>query len=124
MVEVSSSSPLGPVQVSHRPAKASGWPDFAMYHPIFAAAPGARHYGAELPRAESRAVFEGGRQAVAVSDGRIAALLAADLDPAMQAAREELQMAAHCDGARNRADSMTIWIHPAHDRRSAWKSPR
>ncbi|MFT3689833.1 ChaN family lipoprotein [Paenirhodobacter sp.] len=31
-----------------------GWPDFAMYAPIFAAAPQARVYGAALPRAEVR----------------------------------------------------------------------
>ena len=28
----------------------SGWPDFAMYHPIFTAAPDAALYGAALPR--------------------------------------------------------------------------
>lgn len=32
----------------------SGWPDFADYAPIFAAAPGARVYGAALPRDQVR----------------------------------------------------------------------
>lgn len=34
----------------------SGWPDFSMYYPIFAAAPEAAVFGAELPREEARAV--------------------------------------------------------------------
>ncbi|MGD9919266.1 MAG: ChaN family lipoprotein [Paenirhodobacter sp.] len=38
--------------------EASGWPDFAMYAPIFAAAPEARYYGAALPRAEVRRAFK------------------------------------------------------------------
>jgi uncharacterized iron-regulated protein len=75
----------------------SGWPDFAMYYPIFAAAPEARHYGAELPRDEARGIFEAGRQAVAVPNAALGVLLAAELDPEMQAQREALQMAAHCD---------------------------
>jgi len=38
----------------------SGWPDFAMYYPIFAAAPEAAVYGAALPRDDvRRAVSEG-----------------------------------------------------------------
>ena len=38
----------------------SGWPDFAMYHPIFTAAPDARVYGAAVPRAQARAALEQG----------------------------------------------------------------
>ncbi|MBZ4022732.1 hypothetical protein CKO11_09705 [Rhodobacter sp. TJ_12] len=34
--------------------EAAGWPDFALYAPIFAAAPQARIYGAALPRATVR----------------------------------------------------------------------
>lgn len=34
--------------------EASGWPDFAIYAPIFAAAPTARIYGAALPRDQVR----------------------------------------------------------------------
>lgn len=75
----------------------SGWPDFAMYHPIFTAAPGARHYGAELPRTEARAVFEKGRQSVHLPNLHLHMMLMADLDRDMQAEREALQMAAHCD---------------------------
>ena len=42
--------------------QSSGWPEFSMYHPIFAAAPEARVYGGDLPPGEAqRAVSDGGR---------------------------------------------------------------
>jgi uncharacterized iron-regulated protein len=74
----------------------SGWPDFAMYYPIFAAAPEAAHYGAQLPRAEARAVMG---QSVAAVFGAGAARFGLDtpLPGDRQAAREALQMEAHCD---------------------------
>ncbi len=75
---------------------ASGWPDFAIYAPIFDAASGARIVGAALPRSEvRRAVSEG---AVAVF-GPDAALwgLSEPLAPDVQAAREAAQAEAHCN---------------------------
>ena len=74
----------------------SGWPDFAMYHPLFTAAPGARIFGGDLPR-------ETVRRAMAEDPAAIFGAGAADygldrpLPAAEQAAREALQMAAHCD---------------------------
>lgn len=72
-----------------------GWPDFAMYHPIFAAAPKAAIYGAQVPREAARAVFDDG---LAESFGAEAAAygLTAPLPEAEQAAREAMQRAAHC----------------------------
>lgn len=74
----------------------TGWPDFAMYHPIFTAAPQAAIYGAALPRADVRRAMTEGAAAVfgaeAASYG-----LAAPLPPAEQAAREADQQAAHCN---------------------------
>jgi len=74
----------------------SGWPDFAMYYPIFAAAPAAKIYGAALPRDEvRRAVTDG---AAAVFGAEAAAYgLAEPLPADEQAEREEGQMEAHCD---------------------------
>ncbi len=74
----------------------SGWPDFAMYDPIFAAAPEAAIYGAQVPRDETRAVFEDG---LAASFGEDAERYGLDrpLPEKEQAAREALQMTAHCD---------------------------
>jgi len=75
---------------------AGGWPDFSMYHPNFTAAPEAAIYGAMVPRAEARAVFEEGP--VAVFDGDAARYgLDEDLPADQQAAREALQMQAHCN---------------------------
>lgn len=76
--------------------EARGWPDFAMYYPIFAAAPEAGIFGGALPRGEVRdAVTEG----AAAVFGSAAPLFGLDqpLDAEQQAAREALQMAAHCD---------------------------
>lgn len=74
----------------------SGWPDYAMYHPIFAAAPEARLYGAALPRADVRRAMTEGAAAVF---GEGAALYGLDqpLPPDLQAEREAEQQAAHCN---------------------------
>lgn len=74
----------------------SGWPDFAMYHPIFAAAPQARIYGGDLPPgAAQRAVSAGAAPVFGPEAGRYG--LADALAPADQAAREAEQRAAHCN---------------------------
>lgn len=75
----------------------SGWPDFSMYYPIFAASGGAAIYGGLVPRAVAREVVQSG--AVAERFGPDAARfgLVGDLPGAQQAEREALQMAAHCD---------------------------
>ncbi|MGP6087694.1 ChaN family lipoprotein [Antarctobacter jejuensis] len=76
----------------------SGWPDFAMYYPIFAAAPDAAHYGAEMPRDRARAVMEQGRSSVSISHPGLQALLMADYaNPAELQLRLDLQMASHCN---------------------------
>lgn len=74
----------------------SGWPDFAMYYPIFAAAPEAAIYGAAVPRDAARAAMQAG---IADSFGPDAqAYGLADALPAdQQAAREDLQQTAHCN---------------------------
>lgn len=78
----------------------SGWPDFALYHPIMMASPGAQTYGGGVPRATARRVFE--EDAEAVFAGLFGAQadplgLDAPLESADQAARESAQAAAHCD---------------------------
>lgn len=74
----------------------SGWPDFSMYYPIFAAAPDAAIYGAQVPREAARAALSDGP---AASFGEEAARygLDRDLSPEEQAARETLQKEAHCN---------------------------
>ncbi|MCZ0813740.1 MAG: ChaN family lipoprotein [Pseudomonadota bacterium] len=74
----------------------SGWPDFALYHPIFTAAPEARIFGAQVPREAARKVFEDGPGVVFSGDGA-AYGLTDPLPEQEQAAREALQMEAHCD---------------------------
>ena len=74
----------------------SGWPDFSMYYPIFAAAPDAAIYGGNLPReAVRRSVTEG----AAAVFGPMAPKYGLDrpLPEAEQKAREAEQMEAHCD---------------------------
>jgi len=74
----------------------SGWPDFSLYFPIFAAAPDARVFGAGVPRDAARSAMTDGL-AFAFGIGAEAYGLTDPLDPAEQEAREALQMAAHCD---------------------------
>ena len=74
---------------------ASGWPDFAMYYPIFAAAPAARVYGASVPRSVLGGVVEG--DVTKAFDQPVLYGLDQDLPIAEQAARQALQFAAHCD---------------------------
>lgn len=73
----------------------TGWPDFAMYHPIFAAAPQARIYGAAVDR---EALTTARTQDAAAAFGPDAARFGlVPLDADEQAAREAEQAAAHCD---------------------------
>lgn len=75
---------------------ASGWPDFALYYPLFAAAPEAHIFGAGLPREAARAAM--GQSLDQVFSGDAARFgLTADLPPAQQRDREALQARAHCD---------------------------
>ncbi len=74
----------------------SGWPDFAMYYPVFDAAPKAQIYGGGLPRAKvRRAVSEGA--AVVFGDGAAVFGLSDALPAPQQSARELLQKQAHCN---------------------------
>ncbi|MEI4488490.1 ChaN family lipoprotein [Frigidibacter sp. MR17.14] len=82
----------------------SGWPDFAMYAPIFAAAPDARLYGGALPREAVRSAVKDGAAAVF---GAEAARFGLDrpLTAEAQAAREEQQFQAHCEAVPREAMS-------------------
>jgi uncharacterized iron-regulated protein len=77
--------------------EASGWPDFAMYHPIFVAAPDARIRGAGVPRDTLRALMQGDGGDAAVSALRRRFALDQPLPTDQQERREILQAEAHCD---------------------------
>ena len=71
-----------------------GWPDYAMYHPIFAAAPGAGLFGAAMPDDAITLAMEQGAAAL-IDAGRFGFDLGA-LPPADQTAREAEMQDAHC----------------------------
>ncbi len=73
----------------------SGWPDFAMYHPIFTAAPEAAVYGASVPREDTREAMQIGVPR-AFGNGAERYGLAHDVDTEQLADRLNLQMNAHC----------------------------
>ena len=74
----------------------SGWPDFAMYAPIFAAAPEAAHMGAALTSNGMRlAVTDGAASPLGAGAGLMG--LDEPLPPARQAAEEARQAEVHCD---------------------------
>ncbi|XDA98418.1 ChaN family lipoprotein [Sulfitobacter sp. LCG007] len=74
----------------------SGWPDFAMYYPIFAAAPEARVFGAGVGRETLQGLRDRDLAELAGPEGARFGL-DADLPEAQQADRMALQRAAHCD---------------------------
>lgn len=74
----------------------SGWPDFSMYYPIFAAAPEATLYGAAIPRDQARAAMTTGLASAFGEDADLFGLTT-PLPEDQQATREAMQMAAHCD---------------------------
>lgn len=73
----------------------SGWPDFALYHPIFAAAGGAAHLGATVPRADLRKAI--GEGAGAALGERAEGWPMGPLATPEQEAREAEQREAHCN---------------------------
>jgi uncharacterized iron-regulated protein len=76
--------------------EASGWPDFTMYYPIFAAAPQATIFGGALPRDEVRRAMTEGPAPVFGPKAASYGLLD-PLPPDEQAAREADQLSAHCN---------------------------
>ncbi|MFV1443285.1 MULTISPECIES: ChaN family lipoprotein [unclassified Phaeobacter] len=74
----------------------SGWPEFALYQPVFAASHGAAQFGALVPRTETRRAMEQGVAGVFGPDA-VAFGLSTPLDEAEQAAREADQLASHCN---------------------------
>jgi len=74
---------------------ARGWPDFAMYYPLIAAAPQAAIHGGDVPRDDvRRAVTEGAANVYGV--GADALGLSTPLPADEQSIREARQAAAHC----------------------------
>ena len=94
--------------------EASGWPDFTLYHPIFAAAPDGMVLGAGLPRARL-----GDLQSVSIAEifGPEAAIFALDrpLPDDQQTDREALQFAAHCDALPTEMLPMMVNIQRLRD---------
>lgn len=74
----------------------SGWPDFDLYAPVFAASAGAPIFGAEVDRAQAQDAFSAGAAGV-FGPGGPRFGLDVPLPDAQQATREAAQMAAHCD---------------------------
>ncbi len=74
---------------------ASGWPDFTLYYPLFAAAPDASIRGADVTRARVRRALDQGAARV-FGDEAAAYGLAVALPGAAQSALEADLAAAHC----------------------------
>jgi uncharacterized iron-regulated protein len=91
-----------------------GWPDFAMYYPIFAAAPDAAIYGAALPRDQARALAA---TPLAEAFGPDAARFGLDrpLSSGQQQMREALQLSAHCDAMPEEMLPMMVNIQRLRD---------
>ncbi len=75
----------------------SGWPDFSMYYPVFAALVETKIYGGQVPREAARIAFQGGDMSAALDGAGAEFGLTLPLSQEQQEDREALQMAAHCD---------------------------
>jgi uncharacterized iron-regulated protein len=73
----------------------AGWPDFALYRPIFEALGDAHVVGMALPRDDVRAAFDEGAAAVFGTDAATYGL-DTPLPATEQTRREEMQFDAHC----------------------------
>lgn len=93
---------------------ASGWPDFSMYYPIFAAAPEAAVFGAAVPRDTARAAMQNGVVAAFRGDANGFGL-ARPLAAAEQDRRQTLQLAAHCDALPEEMLPMMVDIQRLRD---------
>lgn len=74
----------------------SGWPDFAMYYPIFTAVETAAVFGGAVENSAARQAVEDGAAAVFGAGSELFGLEEA-LDDDEQSEREAGQLAAHCD---------------------------
>ncbi len=95
--------------------EASGWPDFAMYYPVFAAAPEAAVYGAGVPREQIRGLM--GADVVDIFGPGDAALFGLDapLSAGDQATRERLQAEAHCNALPEEMLPMMVAVQRLRD---------
>jgi len=100
---------------------ASGWPDFAMYYPIFKASQTARVYGAAVPRDAARQAMQDGLSIAFGEDAGIFGLLD-DLAEDQQTAREALQMTAHCDALPETGGPVVVITGNGHAR-TDWGMP-
>ena len=73
----------------------SGWPDFSLYYPLFAAAPDAAILGADIPRARVRRALELGAATVFGDEAEVYGLASALPGPAQSDLEDDLA-AAHC----------------------------
>ncbi len=74
-----------------------GWPDFAMYFPLFKVTSGAEVYGAQVSRNAAREAVMGGDVAAVLGPDAADFGLTNALPEDQQAEREAKQLAAHCD---------------------------
>ncbi|WP_458324479.1 ChaN family lipoprotein [Roseobacter sp. A03A-229] len=94
---------------------ASGWPDFAMYYPIFAAAPAAVIYGAGVPRDKIRGVMDEDIAQIFGAADAAAFGLDQPLPPDQQARREMMQAEAHCNALPDEMLPMMVSVQRLRD---------
>lgn len=93
----------------------SGWPDFAMYAPLFMVHPEARIYGAAVPREQLGGLMENDVATVAGAEVAAQFGLTDALPPDQQTAREALQKAAHCDALPDEMLPMMVTVQRLRD---------
>ncbi|GFE50610.1 hypothetical protein So717_23630 [Roseobacter cerasinus] len=94
---------------------ASGWPDFAMYYPIFAAAPDAVIYGAGVPRDQVQGAMHEDIVSLFGLDSAARFGLDQPLPEVEQAEREQMHAEAHCNALPPELLPMMVSIQRLRD---------
>ena len=92
----------------------SGWPDWALYRPIFDAWRARLYTGGGVPREALMKAGEAGAAALA-PDQRFEPLLSQTLDPQTQAALEDEMVAAHCNKLPREAAAGMVEVQRLRD---------
>lgn len=93
----------------------SGWPEFSMYYPIFAAVPQAKIYGAGVPRDQIRGLMEQDLSETLGAEDAVRYGLDQPLPADQQALRETQQAQAHCDALPDTMLPMMVSVQRLRD---------
>jgi len=101
----------------------TGWPDLAIYMPVFEAARGATLYGAGVPREQTKAIMDDRGWRVFGPEAERFGLLT-QLPEELEMTRQDIQRKAHCDALPEAMIPQMVEIQQFRDARLAQEALR